>query len=175
MWGLGMILAVSPGLDGRPISFGKKNPAGEETSRPETSLKPSERIIHSSDTINRKVLDSRMARVNGDRAPIAVSERKEKEVKVFETREVAVIENTVRTRPGDEVVIPRMSQAEFQRILRKYQQGMDEPVETLKTEIEVGEDGVSLDDINKYSNPADRLDDQGIPVERAGSGEDAKD
>jgi hypothetical protein len=49
---------------------------------------------------------------------------------------------------------------------------MKEPVETVKEGIEVGEDGVSLDDINKYSNPAERLQTQGIPVEKAGVDEE---
>jgi hypothetical protein len=39
----------------------------------------------------------------------------------------------------------------------------------------VGEDGVSLDEINRYSDPSRGLTKQGIPVEKAGTGDETKD
>ena len=175
IFSLSFALLAASAWAGRPIKYNKKNPAGEQVSRPETTMSPGGQVIHASETLNRKMLDSKMARANREQAPIAMSEANRKEIKVYGTKEIPMVETRVLTKPGEEVVVTRMSEAEFQAIVKKYQQGMKEPVETLKSGIEVGEDGVSIDEINKYSDPSRGLEKQGIPVEKVGAGDENKD
>jgi hypothetical protein len=133
--GLGLALLATPAVAGRPVKYNKKNPAGEQVSRPDTTLNPEGRVIPSTETLNRKMLDSKMARANREQAPIAMAEADRKQVKVYGLKEVPMVETRVLKTPGDEVVVTRMTEKEFQAILKKYQQGMKEPVETLKSGI----------------------------------------
>jgi hypothetical protein len=115
-----------------------------------------------------------MARVNGERSPISVKESTGKEVKVYQTREINVIHTKTARRASDEVTVPRISNDEFQTLLKRYQQGMNQPIVIKKSPVTPGSDDVSLDDINKYSDPAESVDNQGIPVVPAGGREEAK-
>ena len=175
VFSLSFALLAASAWAGRPVKYSRKNPAGEQVSRPEATMDPTGRVIHSTETLNRKMLDSKMARANREQAPIAVTEANRKQVNVYGKKEIPMVETRLLTKPGDEVVVTRMSEDEFRAIVKKYQQSMKEPVETRQSGIQVGEEGVSLDEINKYSDPSRGLEEQGIPVEKAGVGDDTKD
>ena len=171
-----LAMALSIGFAGRASQFSGKSkatPKTAETTRPDDTVVPGDQMAHSSKTINRKVMDTSMARVNGDRSPISVKETMEKDVKVYRTRDVTFIDTKTSRRASDEVTIPSMSQDEFQKILKRYQKGMDQPIITKRSPVTVSADTVSLDDINKYSDSAESVDEEGIPVVPAG-GEETK-
>ena len=174
---LGLLaMTASIGFAGRVTQFSRKSkatPKTSETTRPDGTVVPGDQLVHSSRTINRKVMDTSMARVNGDRSPISVKETMAKDVKVYRTREVTFIDTKTSRRASDEVTVPRMSNEEFQSILKRYQKGMDQPIITKKSPIVAGADTVSLDDINKYSDSAESIAKESIPVVPAG-GEETK-
>ena len=173
----GLAMTASVGIAGRASQFSKKSkvtPKVAETTRPAGTVVPGDQVVHSSSTINRKVMDTSMARVNGERSPITVTETTGKEVKVYQTRDINLIHTKTAKRPSDEVTVPRMSNDEFQSILKRYQKGMDQPIVIKRSPLTAGSDDVSLDDINKYSNPAEAVDSEGIPVVPAGGGEETK-
>ena len=166
-----LAIAATVGFADRVSKFSKKSGTSSKTAgadRPEGTFVPGEHLVHSTGTINRNVLEAPMARVNGERSQIKVSETRAKDVKVFSTREITVIKTKTLLRASDEVSVPRMSKAEFQKILERYQKGMDQPIVTKRSSLKDVADPVSLDDINKYSDAADSVDDEGIPVVPAG-------
>jgi hypothetical protein len=169
-------MAASVGMAGRAAQFSRKSKATPKTvdvTRPEGTVVPGDRVVHSSDNINRKVMDTSMARVNGERSPISMEETKGKEVKVYRTQDITLIDTKTSRRASEEVSVPRMSNDEFQKILERYQKGMDQPIITKKTPIKESADTVSLDDINRYSDSAESVDNEGIPIVPAG-GEETK-
>jgi hypothetical protein len=169
-------MTTSTGFAGRASQFSRKSkttPRSAETTRPDGTVVPGDQIVHSNGTINRKVMATSMARANGDRSPIPIKETMEKDVKVYRTQDITLIDTKTSLRASDEVTVPRMSNEEFQSILKRYQKGMDQPIITKKSPITTGADSVSLDDINKYSDPAESIDKENIPVVPAG-GEEAK-
>lgn len=164
-------MAATVGMAGRTTQFSRKSkttPSTASTERPEGTVVPGNELVHSTNTINRKIMDTSMARVNGERSPILVQETKGKEVKVYRTQDVTFVDTKTARRASDEVTIPSMSQEEFQAILKRYQKGMDQPIDTRKAPIAEGADTVSLDDINKYSDAAESIDKEGIPIVPAG-------
>jgi len=167
-------MATTVGMAGRATQFTKKSkatPSTASTERPGGTVVPGDEVVHSTHTINRKVMDTSMARVNGDRSPILVQETRGKEVKVYRTRDITVVDTKTSRRASDEVTVPSMSRDEFQTILKRYQKGMDQPIDTRNSPIVDGAATVSLDDINKYSDPAESADKEGIPIVPAGGEE----
>ena len=164
-------MAASVGMAGRASQFSRKSkstPKTTSTVRPDGTVVPGNQKVRSTKTINRKVMDTSMARVNGERSLITVGETRGKEVKVYRTRDITFIDTKKTRRASDEVAIPRMSNDEFQTILKRYQKGMDQPIVTEKSPIA---DTISLDDINRYSDPAESVDREGIPIVPAGEEE----
>ena len=149
----------------------KANPKTSNIERPDGTVVPGDEVVHSTGTINRKIMNTSMARVNGEQSPILVQETRGKEVKIYRTRDITVVDTKTARRASDEVTIPSMSKDEFQAILKRYQKGMDQPIETRKSPIADGADTVSLDDINKYSDAAESIDKEGIPIVPAGQEE----
>lgn len=170
---LGISLALPAGFAGRSSGITKKSASTPETAnitQPDKTIVPSNRVIHSTNTINEKMFKTTMARVNGESVAITVEESTGKEIKIYQRKDIAVTQPEVKIKSGDQVAYSTENNEDFQRLIKRYQKQMEKPIETRKSDIEVGEDGVSLDDINKYSDPAETLDRQGIPVERAASG-----
>ncbi len=164
-------MAATVGIAGRATQFSKKSkatPKATITKRPDGTFVPGDEVVHSTGTINRKIMDTSMARVNGERSPILMQETRGKEVKVYRTRDITVVDTKTALRASDEVTIPSMSKNEFQAILNRYQKGMDQPIDTRKSPIVDRADTVSLDDINKYSDAAESIDKEGIPIVPAG-------
>lgn len=171
---LGICLALPVGFAGRSSGVTKKSksdPKTSDVSQPESTIDPSKRVIHSTEKINEKMFKTRMARMNGELSTITVEDAKGKEIKVYQRKDIELVETDVKIKAGDQMAVPREANDDFQRLIERYQRQLEQPIETKKTDIEVSADGVSLDDINRYSDPAETLDQQGIPVERAGSDE----
>lgn len=171
---LGISLAVSAGFAGRSRGITKKSGSDPKTSkvtRPENAIDSSKRVIHSTNTINEKMFITKMSRVDGEIATITVEDSTGKNIKVYQRKKIEVVQPDVKIKAGDEMAVPREGNDDFRRLIERYQRQLDQPIAISKTDIEVSEEGVSLDDINKYSDPAETLDEQGIPVDRAGSGE----
>lgn len=169
---LGISLALPAGFAGRSSGVTKKSasdPKTSDVSQPENTIDPGKRIIHSSKTINEKMFTTKMSRVNGEIATITLEESNGKDIKVYQRKDIAMVEPEIKIKAGDKMAVPYGGNDDFRRLIERYQRQLDQPVEKTKTDIEVGADGVSLDDINKYSDPAETLDQQGIPVERAAS------
>jgi hypothetical protein len=167
-------MAMTVGFAGRATQFSKKSKATPKSTtieRPDGTVVPGDEVVHSTDTINRKIMDTSMARVNGKRSPVLMQETRGKEVRVYRTRDITVVDTKTVRRASDEVTVPRMSMDEFQAILERYQKGMDQPIETRKSPIVEAAGSVSLDDINKYSDAADSIDKEGIPIVPAGQEE----
>ena len=129
---------------------------------------PGDHVVHSTDTINRKVLDAPMVRMNGELSRTTVSETRTKEVKVYRTRDIAVIDKKAVRRASDEVTVPRISNDESRKILERYQKRMDQPIVTETSSVTEVADTASIDDINKFSDAAESVDEGDIPVVSAG-------
>ncbi len=175
---LGISLALPVGHAGRVNPYSKKSkiqPGKTDSAFSVEKMEPNGRVIYSTSTIDQKYIKTDMARVNGKMTRITVQEASDKKIKVYRTRDVTVTDKKVMIKAGDDVVVAGEGNKEFQRMIKRYQKEMAQPIEAKKTDIEVGRDGVSLDDINKFSDPAETLDKQGIPVERAAGGENTKD
>jgi len=167
----GLVLAATVGNAGRTSIFTRQSPAAPNsanTTRPAGTIVPGKERVRSIHTINRKVMDTSMARMNGERSRIKTEETRAKKVKVYQTRDITVIDTKVTRRASDEVAIPRMSDAEFQKVLEHYQNGMEHPIITRMSPITKEGNTVTLDKINKYSDPAESVDSEGIPVTPAG-------
>jgi class 3 adenylate cyclase len=109
-----------------------------------------------------------MVRMNGELSRITVSETRTKEVKVYRTRDIAVIDKKAVRRASDEVTVPRISNDESRKILERYQKRMDKPIVTETSSVTEVADTASIDDINKFSDAAESVDEGDIPVVSAG-------
>jgi len=175
---LGISLALPVGHAGRVNPYSKKSkiqPGKTDSAFSVEKMEPNGRVIYSTSTIDQKHVKTDMARVNGKMTRITVQEASDKKIKVYRTRDVTVTDPKVMIKAGDDVVVAGEGNEEFQRMIKRYQKAMAQPIESKKTDIEVGRDGISLDDINKFSDPAETVDQQGIPVEPAAGGENTKD
>lgn len=114
----------------------------------------------------------RRSSVDGARAAVDVRETREKDRVIKPTAKTNAARTVTITRAADRpAAIPRITAERFQHLLREYEDNRVPATAMIAGEIQVGDQRVSLADINKFSNPRATLEAQGIPVTTAGSGE----
>lgn len=116
----------------------------------------------------------RRSSVDGARAPVDVRETRQKDRVIKPSAKANTARSVTITRAVDRpAAIPRINAERFQHLLREYEDNRVPATEMIAGEIRVGDQRVSLADINKFSNPRATLEAQGIPVTTAGSGASA--
>ncbi len=111
-------------------------------------------------------LDKKVASMDGKRSMIRVTESKNKDFVQFRNKKYRVIPKNLVSLSGKEAKIPELGKNEFKDLLQKYQRGMTRPVVRTRAKGYTGE--VSESEINKFSDPSEKLEEQGISVKRAG-------
>jgi hypothetical protein len=112
------------------------------------------------------------AHVDGDRAPVEVRETRAKE-QVTRPTAKRITGRTVEVQRASDrpAAIPRIDRERFHRLLREYENDRMPAAAMIAGELQVGDQRVSLADINRFANPRAPLEAQGIPVVPAGSSE----
>jgi hypothetical protein len=111
-------------------------------------------------------VDKKVAPMAGKRSVIRVTESKNKDFVQFRNKKYRVISKNLISLSGKDAKIPELEEDEFKQLLQKYQRGMTRPVVRTKAKGYTGE--VSESEINKFSDPSGKLEEQGISVRKAG-------
>ena len=111
-------------------------------------------------------VDKKVASMDGKRSMIRVTETKNKDFVQFRNKKYRVIPKNLVSLSGKEAKIPKLEKDEFKNLLQKYQKGMTRPV--VRTKAEGYTEEASESEINKISNPSEKLEEQGISVKKAG-------
>lgn len=114
------------------------------------------------------------AAIDGERAAIQVRETRDKTMIATDARPYPVrSDRDLRRSSASDLPasIPRLRPERFQRILTAYEKGRTPATEMLRAGIDTDEASVDIGEINRFANPRRVLEEQGIPVREAGSGE----
>jgi hypothetical protein len=157
---------------GQPIDPEKRAPIStSDAVRPGAAVLQGDGVIGGG-MLRTSQIPLRPAAVSGERAPVQVTEARDKRMIRPDVQPVDVrARERDRRRAASDLPasIPRLSDGQFRGIVTAYQQGRTPAREMLVAEVGAGNREVSIGDINRYANPARALEAQGIPVRRAGA------
>ena len=113
----------------------------------------------------------RRSTVQGDRAAVEVREtRKKNRVIKPAARPTRTRQFAIRSAAERPAAIPRIDSERFRRILRDYEDNRVPTATLISNDTQRRDRPVSLADINRFANPRETLQAQGIPVTPAASG-----
>jgi hypothetical protein len=174
------MIALSPVFSGCTTS-GKKSDGPitvvGNTERPPKTTVPGNEMFKSGKminprTYNTKSFDTKMAPVNGEPSQVVMSELSQKEITTHDTISVTNIDTPVTENPSTNLVVTTSGDSDFQTIIQRYQKDREDPMEPGMSDVDAGQDAVSLADINRYADSAEIVDQDGIPVEKMVGGDE---